>query len=375
MLERLFVDNYKCLVNFELRLDEMSLLLGPNGTGKSAVLGVVSALRKLVRGEAKVTDGDVFPTSTLTRWQDTEEPTNQMFELRIRLDEEVFNYRMVVEQDPLQRRARVTKEVLDVAGQPLFAFDKGVVTLYRDDHSEGPTFHSDWSESALARVVPQNDNQRLCRFVDFLRRIVVCALHPPAIRAESRTEVPTLAHDASNYADWFRHVVQEYPDLRQPYIDRLNATLDGGFRSMRLEQVGKDTRDLVASFQAPDGGSPYELRLDELSDGERALIVLYGLVDLAHRQDAVLFLDEPDNYLALREIQPWLVALEDAVGESVRQTLICSHNPEIIDYLGAECGVFLVRNDAGIVAVAKPELNGSTEGLKLSEIVARGWEA
>ena len=33
MLERLFVDNYKCLVNFELRLEEMSLLLGPDGPG------------------------------------------------------------------------------------------------------------------------------------------------------------------------------------------------------------------------------------------------------------------------------------------------------------------------------------------------------
>ncbi len=30
MFSRLWVDNYKCLVNFELRLREMSLLLGPS---------------------------------------------------------------------------------------------------------------------------------------------------------------------------------------------------------------------------------------------------------------------------------------------------------------------------------------------------------
>ncbi len=45
MIKRLYIDNYKCLVNFDLKLDELSLLLGPNGVGKSSVLDVVYALR------------------------------------------------------------------------------------------------------------------------------------------------------------------------------------------------------------------------------------------------------------------------------------------------------------------------------------------
>ena len=38
MLQRLYVDNYKCLVNFDLPLQELTLLLGPNGAGKTSVL-------------------------------------------------------------------------------------------------------------------------------------------------------------------------------------------------------------------------------------------------------------------------------------------------------------------------------------------------
>ncbi len=41
MITRLYVDNYKCLVNFELRLDELTLLLGPNGVGKTSVLEAI----------------------------------------------------------------------------------------------------------------------------------------------------------------------------------------------------------------------------------------------------------------------------------------------------------------------------------------------
>ena len=69
MLQRLHVDNYKCLVNFDLPLQELSLLLGPNGAGKTAVLDVVFALRRLLGEGARITDNDVFPTRTLTRWQ------------------------------------------------------------------------------------------------------------------------------------------------------------------------------------------------------------------------------------------------------------------------------------------------------------------
>ena len=371
MLQRLAVDNYRCLVDFELKLDEMSLLLGPNGSGKSVVLAVVLALRELIRGTAKVTDDGIFPAHTLTRWANR---SRQEFEVRVALADDVFDYRMEVLHHRKSGRAFIAEETLHVAGSPLFTFRMGDVQLY-DSGSDGAAYTADSSESALARVVPKDKDSRLSRFVEFMRKIVVCALHPPAVRAESKAEDPSLASDAANFADWYRHVVQESPDLVPPFIEQLKHTLEGGFGSMRLERVGKDTRDLVVAFDGPNGGPRYELRLDELSDGQRALIVLYGLVYLAHRQDAVLFLDEPDNYLALREIQPWLVTLEDAVGESVRQTVICSHNPEIIDYLGADCGVFLTRNETGRVAVAKPELNDTIEGLKLSEIIARGWEA
>ena len=68
MIKRLFVDNYKCLVNFELHLQELSLLLGPSGVGKTAVLDIVYALRQLLSGDATVTDRDVFRSRTrLTR--------------------------------------------------------------------------------------------------------------------------------------------------------------------------------------------------------------------------------------------------------------------------------------------------------------------
>ena len=151
MLERLYVDNYKCLVNFDLPLQELSLLLGPNGAGKTSVLDVVFALRRLLGEGARITDADVFPTRTLTRWQ---QRNLQVFEIRAVLDADSFGYRLEVEHERSTRRARIHLERLTGGGGPLFEFSQGEVQLFRNNHSEGPTYSADWSESALARVAP-----------------------------------------------------------------------------------------------------------------------------------------------------------------------------------------------------------------------------
>lgn len=174
MLQRLYVDNYKCLVNFDLPLRELSLLLGPNGAGKTSVLDIVFALRRILGEGARITDADVFPTRTLTRWQ---QRNLQVFEIQAMLDTDSFGYRLEVEHERSTRRARIRLERLTGNGGPLFEFSQGEVRLYRDNHSEGPSYHSDWSESALVRVAPRPDNTRLTRFMDFMGNVMVCGLY------------------------------------------------------------------------------------------------------------------------------------------------------------------------------------------------------
>lgn len=368
MIKRLYVDNFKCLVNFELSLQELSLLLGPNGVGKTSVMDVVFALRRLLSGEAKVTDPDTFPTSTLTRWQ---KRNIQVFEIDVVLDGDEFTYRLEVEHEPATRKARICRERLDAKSRPLFAFEKGEVHLYRDDHSEGPVFGADWSESALARVPPRHDNERLSEFLRFMRKIIVCGLYPASFETESSTAESMLRRDASNFASWYQHVLLERQELVPDFTKSLEEVIDG-FRGIRMPPVGMDTRALMVSFD--QFGERYELRLDETSDGQRALIALYSLVRLAAGQGYTLMLDEPDNYIALAEIQPWLIKLSDAAGVDLPQAVLCSHHPELIDYLGVDCGLILKRERSGVTIVRSAADLAIEGGLSLSEVIARGWE-
>jgi predicted ATPase len=368
MIKRLYIDNYKCLVNFELHFKDLTLLVGPNGAGKTSVLDVMFALRELLAGVAKVSDKAVFSTPTLTRWQNRD---IQTFELDAVLEQDELRYRLEIEHERPTRKARIALETLELKGNPLFRFERGEVHLYRDNHSPGPTFGADWSESAMARVPPRNDNTKLTKFLAFMRKVVVCGLYPASFETESSTEDAVLHRDARNFAAWYRHVLLERSELVPEFTKALQEVI-AGFRGIRMERVGLDTRALIVMFD--QFGERYELRLDEISDGQRALIALYSLVRLAAGQGYTLFLDEPDNYLALTEIQPWLIELADACGDQVPQAVLCSHHPELIDYLGSDRGLVLRRETSGVTTVRPSREMAVEGGLKLSEVVARGWE-
>jgi len=93
---------------------------------------------------------------------------------------------------------------------------------------------------------------------------------------------------------------------------------------------------------------------------------------LIRRGDTV-FLDEPDNFISLREIQPWLLAAEEAIEEHDGQLILISHHPETLNQWAKEYGLQFFREENGHVRTEKfkPDQDGK---LQPSELIARGWD-
>ena len=68
------------------------------------------------------------------------------------------------------------------------------------------------------------------------------------------------------------------------------------------------------------------------------------------------------------------MALKDACGDTVPQAVLCSHYPELIDYLGGDRGLLFARETSGAVTARPVDGETADGGLKLSEMIARGWE-
>ena len=365
MLTRIHVDNYKCLTNFDLRLSELTLLLGGNGCGKSAVFEVVNKLREFLRGESRV--DRLFSATDLTSWTTRSE---QCFELELSDDDDALTYELTIEHHAEKKTGRVKTERLTAGSKPLFSFDLGKVQLYRDDHSAGPTYSYDWTQSGLALVGDRPDNRRLCRFRDAIRGFQSLSLCSARISGVSEGESDVLAHTGENFPSWYRGRLQENPEHVQHAVSRLQDVLPG-FAGLHLSQRSGDHRELLARFAPPGETAVQSYRFDRLSDGQRALIVLYMLTftDEPAGIPRTLFLDEPDNYVTLPELQPWLAALEDGCGVELPQTVIISHHPEAIDFL-SDKAVWLARGPERQTRIVDVE---NDTGLRLSELHARGW--
>ena len=366
MIERIYVDNFRTLVNCEIKLDSVSLLLGPNGTGKSALLDLAEAIKRFVGGVDLVSD--LFPAADLTRWQSLDEQT---FEMDVRTEHGLCRYSLKVEHDRDRRRCRVLGEMLTLDGKPLFSFEEGEVQLYNDRHDPGPRMSYDWNRSGLSAIYARHDNTKLTDFKQRLASAVFLRPCPPIMETDSQEETDELAMTGRNFPSWYRFIARQDISRQLELFQELREVIDG-FDSLRLDGAADSTVTLRVLIKPNGLPKPIPYKFRELSDGQRQLIFLHAVLFGVSDEKRVLFFDEPDNYLALSEIEPWLTALMDASGRSIAQAILISHHPEMIDHLAREKGIWLTRESGGPTRVETGRA-ADTAPLEPSEIEARGW--
>lgn len=369
MLKRLYIDNYKCLVNFEFAPQQTQLLVGPNGAGKSTVFDVLWILRQLISGENKISQ---LPFSSgLTRWERREEQT---FEIEVEGNGGTYQYKLIVQHKLEPRQCRIASESLSFDSKPLLTFKEGEITIYRENSYVGAQFTFDWGQSAFVTLLERRDNLLHRWFRDWVGQLQVVRANPFDMVSHTDQENVRLNANMTNFVSWYRHLVQETPDLIE-FVRQSLAEVWEGFQGIRLETVGPNVRILKVALQNTSaGGGSYEVVFGDLSDGQRVLIALYTLLRFSERTTIPLVcIDEPDNFVSLAEIQTWLMGMCQTVEDHGSQVLFISHHPELINYLAPHDAVVLRRPSGGPTRVMPfRSVPGST--LTPAEVIARGWD-
>ena len=374
MFVRLYADNYRCFSAFTLELGSLSVLLGSNGAGKSSVLALFSKLRDFLTGRGKSLD--LFPPETLCRW---DKRIEQTFELMVKLEEYgEYVYRLRVRHEAPERSLnKVVEETLFLNGKPLFEGNDQEIRLHNDRQSGNPAgMQPDWHVSGISRVYERNDNKKLIAFRRALENMLVLQLNPSLVRAvapgKQSIEIPTP--DCSDFAGWLRHISSAEALIRQEAEQSLARGTLPGFRAFQATPSG-DAEILECIFQSKP--KPLKFRLDELSSGQIALIILEVAMAAAAEHGGALLLDEPSNFLGLPEIQPLLVRLQDAALEGRFQVVLTAHHPIAVDLLAAGHGLWLEREPTGPARVHRVRMAASaaddTSAMRVSDLMARGW--
>jgi hypothetical protein len=318
------------------------------------------------------TNGNVLDKSFIvaqrTRWR-SEGPIT--FEIESVLADTTYRYRVVIDSIGEPPVSRVSSETVCANGELILGFEDGNVQLYSDTREPIAAYPFDASRSALATIVPRKDNLILTRFQQWLGRLLCFRINP--FDMESRAEGETLYPDIrlAGFAKWYRHLVQANPDVYLDLRESLKASIDD-FASLALDPFGDKVSVLFCKFAAASGPE-VKVYFHELSDGQRCLICLYTILHFVLAKGSTVILDEPDNFLTLREIQPWLMRATDVIDEGQGQLIVISHHPEFINQWAPSGGVEFVRDGMGPVRVEK--FKGDPQSpLSPAELIARGWE-
>ena len=273
MIERLFVDNFRCFVNFEWKPGKLALLLGENGSGKTSIIDVLWGVQALICLGDDVRSW--FPSATRTQW-DTR--WSQRIELTVRLGEDVYTYALVIEHSPEDAlKTRVKHEMLLLSKVRLMEFTDGELHLFNDDGTSGPTIPAHGHLSGLAPIAPHKSNRKLMAFKRWLGEDFWCFKPDPRAMGSRTDELMlpferVLHRNLRNFATWYPSFVMH--DLDAAF--RAKKALEEALPGFETLVVDKSRPYLQARFSAGRGSS-YSVDFGDLSDGQRALITLYVL--------------------------------------------------------------------------------------------------
>jgi len=347
MLKRIHIHNYKTFVNFDWSPPRVCALVGENGSGKTAFIEILWVVREFVV-EGKRIDETPLPASR-TAWLTESE---QIIELELDHDGHRFLYRLEClrgKRDP-EVRERLVADNVDI-----YRSSDGVVELLGEAPPSGAraTIPFERRRSFIAVLEGKPDNRNIVSFRTAIESLWRLKPDPARMSSAAAGESDWLAPDLFNFADWYRAKVQEDPEASAALQVDLRNTLVG-FVQLRLEALTQRARELRVRFDF--GKTTHELPWSELSEGQRLLIALYGFLRFAVKHATLLLLDEIENYVALREIQPWLRSVIDEMSSKDGQLIVVSHHPESIDYLAADA-VWVMSRDrlAGHTRISRLE--------------------
>jgi predicted ATPase len=326
MLERLYAHNFRCLENFEFKPvgQPSALLVGKNGTGKSTIREVLAIFQAIGRGESQVKE--LVRASDFTRGRSD---VPMAFELEVELGKDHFHYSVAFELPPGFKALRVLRESLVVNGSEVFKRNLAEINVSRPgDERENAVFSMDWHLVALPVIQDRTASSILQRWRDWLRRMVLLSPLPPLMVGETSGEPLPLHASASNLVDWLSQLLESHPTAYTTMVEQVQQVMPD-VALLRFERLGRDARALMVKFKS--GPAEDEQPFESLSDGEKCFF-LSAVLLAANRWDGPVFAfwDEPDNYLAMHEVNQFIVALKRSFAQQGGQLIASSHNPQAV---------------------------------------------
>ncbi len=334
MIERIYIQNFRCLESFTLRLgsETSALIIGKNGTGKTTTRKALEIFQTICRGSGRV--GTLVSPDDFAFGR-TDRPMR--FEIDVIKDGKRFEYAISFDWPADFREAHILEERLNVDGIAIFARAQSQVDL-----AGGANFGLDWHVFAISVVNEKPPARSIQDLKAYLASLVLIAPVPTNMKGFSRKTTAELNEDASNYASCLRGLLEKKPAAYFDFVKFIQSVIPD-FSAFEHEDRGKDGKQMMVTFKTPNS-EPFTVEFDALSDGEKCYFLsAYVVASTAAGFPVVCVWDEPDNHLSLSDVGQFIISLRQMARRG-GQFIATSHHPEVVRKFSDETTFVLTRN-------------------------------
>lgn len=351
-IKKIFVDNFKSLVDFELPLTKFNCIVGLNGSGKSTVLQFFDFLSQQVRGDLngwlKKRNWEAPDiNSKLTRKNNIE------FEVLLAADD---NTDVKWHASFNRRTLSCTSELIEWNKYVVLKVEDGHYSIWNLNGQERESVPKlsgaiafDYQGSLLSQIKESQLTPEILKLKKFFEGVhALDLLAPELLRQRTREAGDSLGLGGerlsaflyevgeSKRIDILKKMSESYPQLKRFDITAMRS----GLKKLTVQEQFKNTF--------------LKTEARHVADGFLRMLAIFAQLS---KEQCILLLDEIENGIN-SEIIEFLI---DSLVKAVPQVLVTTHSPMVLNYLEDDIAA------EGVVYLYKGK-NGETQAVRFFDI-------
>ena len=372
-IKELYVDDYKILKDFRIDFDrQLTVLIGENGSGKSTIIEIVAKIFYDLYSHFVLDKGEKPNIDFKLRYEI--ECNHETYEIYIISNKKTKEYYEVTitndgEKSRKHSKTQINREFVngykDILPQNVVIYYSGISTILRERFLEfqknfilssldgeikieQPFFYFLPDNFATILIgllsyqygnIPENLNRQfgISKFIEI--KITIKKPHWAKVKSKSN-DFWGAKGDLKVFLQKLRESCHDQT-FKENLIDFIFKTKDelakvwdfyGEEKKLFEYLTTLQANDLIESIDITLTQNSKEISYERLSEGEKQILIVFGLRELLITGNTLFLLDEPDTYLHPEWQRDFVKSIID-IGDSKANYFITTHSPNIISGL------------------------------------------
>lgn len=351
MITRILIEHYKSIDRVDLPLGPLSILVGPNGTGKSNFIDAVRFVRDAVSFGLDRSVSERHGIDSIRQWS----PSRPYYvTLRAEVENRYGKGFLSFALTSYRGSHTIRRE------EAMWSYhrDTGYSQVHYTRDAEGGVQLKDLENRSIKTHAEQPEELFLAQFearhlrglVHALGSMEAYSIYPNILRTPQKSSSDTtLSQNGDNLTSVYRLLTkskrQDHVKARNEIVSAMRKVMPN-LDSIRIQSLGGL---MVPVFRVREqDGRLHDFNVAQLSDGTLRVLGLLTALYQPYRPD-ILAMEEPEQ-----TINPGVLAvLAEAIEEtsSTSQVMVTTHSPELLDKFDDPGVVMAVEMENGVTRI------------------------